>query len=236
MVNRLEELVILYQYKCLGTGSPLGMLFDHGVDSLCSFMLTLQFLEIIRIKDFNVIIFCIFVFIMAVFFSALWNQYSTGVFKLGRINPVDEGLPALALGSLSFIFISTEGLGEFHVFAPLNQEILICLGGVLVVLLISMNKDIFKNAVRAKMDVLEALSLLVFTGIALVLVHVIDSETYFNRNGLQVFYSLLFFWSRNMIEIQLYYISGQKFKVYNRGTNIFLFTLIGYLVYGKALA
>lgn len=39
-----------------------------------------------------------------------------------------------------------------------------------------------------------------------------------------------------MIEIQLYYISGQKFKVYNRGTNIFLFTLIGYLVYGKALA
>lgn len=26
------------------TGSPMGMLFDHGVDSLCSFMLAMQFL------------------------------------------------------------------------------------------------------------------------------------------------------------------------------------------------
>jgi len=85
---------------------------------------------------------------MAVFFSALWNQYSTGVFKLGRINPVDEGLPAYALGSLLFLFISSEGFDEFHIFAPLNQEILSFMGVVLVVLLISMNKDIFKNAIR----------------------------------------------------------------------------------------
>jgi hypothetical protein len=39
-----------------------------------------------------------------------------------------------------------------------------------------------------------------------------------------------------MIEIQLYYVSGQKFKVYNRGTNIFMFTFIGYLIYGNILA
>jgi len=89
------------------TGSPLGMLFDHGVDSLVSFMITLQILEIIRMRNFNIIIFVVFLFIMAVFFSALWNQYSTGVFKLGRINPVDEGLPAYALGSLLFLFISS---------------------------------------------------------------------------------------------------------------------------------
>lgn len=105
----------------LGTGSPLGMLFDHGVDSLCSFMLTLQFLEIIRIKDYNVIIVAVFVFVMMVFFSALWNQYSTGVFKLGRVNPVDEGLPVLALSALMFIFVPTDGFGKFNFFASLNQ-------------------------------------------------------------------------------------------------------------------
>ncbi len=97
------------------------MLFDHGVDSLCSFMLTLQFLEIIRVKDYNVIIVAVFVFIMMVFFSALWNQYSTGVFKLGRVNPVDEGLPALALSALMFIFVSTDGFDKFNILAPLNQ-------------------------------------------------------------------------------------------------------------------
>ena len=52
---------------------------------------------------------------------------------------------------------------------------------------------------------------------------------------MQVFYSLLFFWSRNMIEIQLYYVSKQKFKVYNRGTNIFMITLLAWVVLGNFL-
>lgn len=73
----------------IDTGSPLGMLFDHGVDSLASFLLAIQFLEIIQIKKHYVVIIALYVFIMLVFFSAIWNQYSTGVFKLGRINPVD---------------------------------------------------------------------------------------------------------------------------------------------------
>ncbi len=77
--------------------------------------------------------------------------------------------------------------------------------------------------------------MVIFTAIALIFVYLADKDTYFNKNGLQVYYSLLFFWSRNMIEIQLYYISGQKFKVYNRGTNIFMVTLLGYLIYGSIL-
>lgn len=83
------------------------MLFDHGVDSLVSYMLTLQFSEIIRLKNFNIIIPIAYFFIMTVFFSALWNQYSTGVFRLGRVNPVDEGLPILALITILFVFISS---------------------------------------------------------------------------------------------------------------------------------
>lgn len=87
MASKQEEQV--KNFSILGSGSPLGMLFDHGVDSLCAFLITLQFLEIIRIKDFNFIILIVFLFVMGIFFSALWNQYSTGVFKLGRVNPVD---------------------------------------------------------------------------------------------------------------------------------------------------
>lgn len=119
MASRQERHVNFVDKK--GTGSPLGMLFDHGVDSLCSFLLTLQFLEIIRVRDFCIVIPAVFVFIMAVFFSAMWNQYSTGVFRLGRINPVDEGLPSLAIGSLLFIFLPTDGYDQFHIFAPFNQ-------------------------------------------------------------------------------------------------------------------
>jgi hypothetical protein len=38
-----------------------------------------------------------------------------------------------------------------------------------------------------------------------------------------------------MIEIQLYYVSKQKFKVYNRGTNIFMITLLAWVVLGNFL-
>jgi hypothetical protein len=146
MENKHEKLVHFVIIK--GTGSPLGMLFDHGVDSLVSFMLTLQFLEIIRVKNYNIIIPAVFIFIMSIFFSALWNQYSTGVFRLGRINPVDEGLPTLALTAVLFIFVSSEGFDQFHIFAPLNQEILTGMGVILAALLVTMNKDILKNSIR----------------------------------------------------------------------------------------
>lgn len=109
------------KFLILGAGSPLGMLFDHGTDSLCSFLLALQFLEIIRINNFNVTILVLFVFIMLPFFSALWVQYSTGVFTLGRVNPVDEGLPSLALTAIFFAIYYPTTIADFHVFAPLNE-------------------------------------------------------------------------------------------------------------------
>ncbi len=132
----------------LETGSPLGMLFDHGTDSLCSFLLALEFLEIIRINNFNITILVLFVFIMLPFFSALWNQYSTGIFTLGRVNPVDEGLPSLALAALMFAIYYPQGLNDFHIFGTVNEEVLCLLGILLIVLLVSMNKNIVKNAIR----------------------------------------------------------------------------------------
>lgn len=35
--------------------------------------------------------------IMSTYFCAMWSQYSVGFFKLGRVNPVDEGLPVYAI-------------------------------------------------------------------------------------------------------------------------------------------
>jgi hypothetical protein len=65
------------------------MLFDHGTDSIAAFFMAIQFLTIIQIKNENIFVLVNFVFVMLIFFSALWHQYSTGVFKLGRVNPVD---------------------------------------------------------------------------------------------------------------------------------------------------
>lgn len=42
---------------------------------------------------------------MLVYFSAMWSQYSTGHFRLGRVNPVDEGLPGYAIAAIANIFL-----------------------------------------------------------------------------------------------------------------------------------
>jgi hypothetical protein len=44
-------------------------------------------------------------------------------------------------------------------------------------------------------------------------------------------YSLLFMWSRNMIDIQLNYIAKQRFRVFNRGTNIFIGLCFFYMIF-----
>jgi hypothetical protein len=80
------------------------MLFDHGTDSLASFIIAIQFLTIIQMSGSSVIL-SLFTFIMITYFSAMWAQYATGVFKLGRVNPVDEGIPAFALFSLLSIYL-----------------------------------------------------------------------------------------------------------------------------------
>jgi|JI10StandDraft_1071094.scaffolds.fasta_scaffold139331_3 hypothetical protein len=63
--------------------------------------------------------------------------------------------------------------------------------------------------------------LYVSTGIAMLL-------TYLSIRDLNTsvfycfFYSVMFMWSRNMINIQLQYITKQKYRVFNRGTLSFL--------------
>lgn len=65
------------------------MLFDHGTDAVASFLISMQVIEFIRIDDPFHRVMVVFVFVMLVYFSAMWAQYSTGHFRLGRINPVD---------------------------------------------------------------------------------------------------------------------------------------------------
>lgn len=49
------------------------------------------------------------------------------------------------------------------------------------------------------------------------------------------FYSIMFFWSRNMINIQLYHITKQKYRVFNRGTLSFLISCGFYAAFHQML-
>lgn len=62
----------------------------------------------------------LFVFILYPNFAGLWNQYSVGYFKLGRINPIDEGLPTFVLLCFGGCIFDYEKLNNFHIFASYN--------------------------------------------------------------------------------------------------------------------
>ena len=97
-----------------------------------------------------------------------------------------------------------------------------------------MARYIFKKAIRPRNEVIEVLLLYVSTGVILLVLYFSDREIY-KKNFFPFYYTLMFFWARNMILIQLQFITKQRYRVFNRGTNTFLFFTILYIVGGRFL-
>jgi ethanolaminephosphotransferase len=72
------------------------MLFDHGSDAVTGFLLGVQVMKLLHLP-YSFQLFGVYSFIMSLYFCAMWSQYCVGLFKLNRINPVDEGLPFYAI-------------------------------------------------------------------------------------------------------------------------------------------
>ena len=161
----------------------------------------------------------------------MWMQYSIGFFRLGRINPVDEGLPSYALLAFILAFIDKSQFANYHIFGTVGEEFIICLVPLLMAQLFMMGKFILKKAVRPRNEVLSVLWLYFSTALSLISIFIIDNKIY-EKAFYEIYYMMLFMWARNMILIQLYFITKQKYKVFNRGTNLFLFALISYMVFG----
>lgn len=91
------------------------MLFDHGSDAVSAFLLAVQVMKIVKIS-FGFQLVCIYALIMSTYFFAMWSQYSVGYFKLGRINPVDEGLPMYAIMCLIATQLDLSAVNQKHVY------------------------------------------------------------------------------------------------------------------------
>ncbi len=77
--------------------------------------------------------------------------------------------------------------------------------------------------------------LYISAGIAILLVYlsipVLDGPVFY-----AFLYSIVFMWSRNMINIQLQFITKQKYRVFNRGTLSFLILCGFYVVFHRFLS
>ena len=93
------------QARRTGTSSPLGMLFDHGCDAFGVIWMAFGFGRMVWVDDEKTFILGVFMGIIFGFYFSVWAQYhSNGVMVLGRINAVDDGIPAAWLMAI-FTFI-----------------------------------------------------------------------------------------------------------------------------------
>jgi hypothetical protein len=103
------------------------MLFDHGSDCISSFMIGVCVLKILAMTDKTMIIFVVITHVLSVFFAAMWNQFHTFSFELGKINPVDDGIPAVAILAISNCFIDNTFWNSNFVVKTINIDITIFL-------------------------------------------------------------------------------------------------------------
>lgn len=139
---------------------------------MASFLISMQMMTLLQIQSTKLQIFCLFTFVMLIYFCAMWSQYSIGYFRLGRINPVDEGLPSYAIITILSAFLPPDFWNQQHWFGKINEEIVSVLGVLVVLIIYFMVKDNFSKAVRPKADVLRVLLLPLSFGLTIFILYV----------------------------------------------------------------
>jgi len=94
-----------------------------------------------------------------------------------------------------------------------------------------MVKDIFKNAVRSRKDILNLLFLPLAYSLIILAFYLFNGTEFLNRNILSIFYALMFSWSRNMIEIQVSFVTKQVFQPFNLGTLSMVIPSVIYIIF-----
>jgi len=80
------------QARRTGSSSSLGMLYDHGLDSVSGWMMALNLASACRLGN-DLFSYCTLMWVPVLgFYFTMWEEYQLDFIKFGKVNPVDEGL------------------------------------------------------------------------------------------------------------------------------------------------
>lgn len=95
------------QARRTNSSSSLGMLYDHGLDSVSGWIIALNLASAIRLGNGFFSYFTLIFVPLLGFYFTMWEEYHLNFLTFGRINPVDEGLTLI-----NFILIFTGIVGS----------------------------------------------------------------------------------------------------------------------------
>jgi len=113
------------QARRTGSSSSLGMLYDHGLDSVSGWIMALNLGCAIRLENGLVSYCCLLLVPVLGFYFTMWEEYHLDFLNFGMINPVDEGITIMNLilifsgivGSSWWTHEAFFGLNRNHVLA-----------------------------------------------------------------------------------------------------------------------
>lgn len=195
------------------------MLFDHGADAITAVLFGFQIIILFGIQSHDIAILMIVYFVLYPNFAGLWNQYSIGHFKLDRINPIDEGLPTYSLFALFGAFVNYfEFFNTQHIYAKWNIEILIVIAVGITFAVLKLHRDLITNPrIRHKEDIIMKLLLPIVLISTLWIWKYIVADNIFANHFYPIVYILTFMWGRNMMLMQVCYVTKQRFHSFNLG-------------------
>jgi len=85
------------QARRTGSSSSLGMLYDHGLDSVSGWMMALNLAACVRMGN-DLFAYSLLMWVPVLgFYFTMWEEYHMDFIKFGKVNPVDEGLTMMNL-------------------------------------------------------------------------------------------------------------------------------------------
>ncbi len=85
------------QARRTNSSSSLGMLYDHGLDSLSGWIMALNLGSVIGLENGLISYCCLLLVPVLGFYFTMWEEYHLNFLNFGMINPVDEGLTFMNL-------------------------------------------------------------------------------------------------------------------------------------------
>ncbi|KAL4460927.1 hypothetical protein ABPG74_016399 [Tetrahymena malaccensis] len=220
------------QARATGSSSPLGMLFDHGCDAVATWMVVMNTLAILQIESIRFQYYVILFIGLIPFYFAMWSQYHLGVFRLGYINAVDEGLVLTEV-----LYIATGIFGqqiwsykiEFLGFTT-AEAMLISTFFMSVLQIIQFSNDLYKAVPFIKfLDALKLHFCTILLILTFISVDIFIGIEFISQHFLLFIYSLCFAWSKIIGHIQLAHITEEKFDQWRYS---YLFVNISYILSG----
>lgn len=205
------------QARKTGSSSPLGMLYDHGLDSISGWLMAINLASCLRIGNgtfsYTILMLCA----MGGFFFTTWEEYKLDILNFDFINPVDEGLSILNLLMIFSGIVGCDWWLEEGLFGLRRNEV--CALGVGLVAAVGIVRNIIKVCLKTQGTLEEKLSKIkvpIYLLVCATLVNVCSPTGIVDRRtrSLLTFFGLGF--SKTIGHMQLAHCAGEEFQQWRR--------------------